>query len=567
MLNRMKRIAIAMTALLLLTASCDEYLKTASNNVGVISENLAESSIDEIVIFTDSAIEQETRNILNKQIGDITVNDVLSITVINIGSNWNSGDNHKLVTTLGDLKWFKNLQELTIIGQEIKNLRGIEELTNLRLLMVRDNSIKSIEQVRNLTNLVRFDCSGNYISDYTPLRNLVNLEELCGSIENISELKNLTKLRRLYSPWGLISDISELKNMQKLEYLNLHNNSISNIDSLGNLVNLYYLDLGNNKIYNIDSLSSLKKLSYLNLQDNQIADFSVLDQCPPIEEICLSGNLVSDDLLEKYYPPWMRLRLPWDEGQVEHFGQLFHPMEGRNENLGEVLKTEGADYKIENWRFYVNDSTMKNDINIAYPQIGDIDDYDLQKKINKLLYDAAFGVLIGYGQNVAGLENKVTYEIAWAGERFISIKFYISFYGYGAAYPNDLLCTANIDLRTGNQLMLKDFFEINDRFINRLKTCASLDGERYHILPELFEFLMQNYSDKELNGFLNNADIVQSGYRQAEYSSYYTENTLGISFVTSHALGSYAEIVINYDDLMDFMITDNDIWNEILPLR
>ena len=64
----------------------------------------------QVITFADSMIEQETRKILNKPAGEITEEEVLTITEF---GQWERDGVLELfegeVTTLSDLKWFKNL--------------------------------------------------------------------------------------------------------------------------------------------------------------------------------------------------------------------------------------------------------------------------------------------------------------------------------------------------------------------------------------------------------------------------------------------------------------------------
>jgi len=240
-------------------------------------------------------------------------------------------------------------------------------------------------------------------------------------------------------------------------------------------------------------------------------------------------------------------------------------IDGVDESLGMLVDIEDTQYYIESRSFYVFDDENENYIDIVYPQVGGISNGFLTERINLLLHDTAFYILNGYGNNVTGLENFVTFEVAWAGEMFLSVKFDIYFFGKGAAYYNELLFTANIDMRTGEPLRLTDFFVIDDRFVEVFRSCAIIDSVEYHIFQEAYEYVLC-YSDDELARVLGEADnsLEQSSFR--DNSSYFTNNTLGISFGTLHALGTYAEVVINYHDLLDCIATENDIWRELMSI-
>lgn len=218
-----------------------------------------------VITFSDPVIEAETRRILDKPEGDITTQEVLTIT--SFGDDWDRGKFASVsgdITTLEDLRWFINLESLVLSGCNISSLNGIEDLTNLVVL----------------------DCSNNNISDYSELSGLTNLEELSigdngAQRTDISSLASLIKLRRFYAPWCGIYDISILSNMGDLEYLQLFHNNIEDISALSNLTKLEYLELGTNKITDILPLENLLCLTYINLRD----------------------NLIPEDMLEAYYEP------------------------------------------------------------------------------------------------------------------------------------------------------------------------------------------------------------------------------------------------------------------------
>lgn len=191
------------------------------------------------VTFPDINFETVIRETLNKLTGDITADDLESITMLN-------GEN-------------RNISVIT----------GIEFCTNLQFLYLATNQIGDISALNNLTNLLRLDLWEN-------------------NIYNIGVLGNLTNLQFLILGYNQISDISILSQLTNLTYLTLHNNQISNISSLSNLTNLQSLYLGENQISDISSLSSLISLRELYLFYNQISNIEPLVQNSGIG----SGDLV-----------------------------------------------------------------------------------------------------------------------------------------------------------------------------------------------------------------------------------------------------------------------------------
>jgi len=230
----------------------------------------------------------------------------------------------------------------------------------------------------------------------------------------------------------------------------------------------------------------------------------------------------------------------------------------------EFTDIERKGYTIEPLRHTVNDDVKENYIDIIYPQLDNMEDKEVQEKINRILMDTAFGSLSIEGYDAQEVEQKVAYEVTWAGDNFLSVKFYTWCYIGRAAHDNNFLQGVNIYIRTGEMLKLTDFFDISYEFVEKFKTRAIMDSEKYHISPNAYWYVSHYYDDVDLKDILLSADVHTGLFPASDYSSYFTDNTVGVSFATVKSAGEYAEIVISYDDVRDDMKADNDMWNELL---
>lgn len=269
-----KQLIIVLAGIVILTG-CQQFRE----------QEAAVPSEPQVITFADSMIEQETRKILNKPAGEITEAEVLTITEF---GQWERDGVIEYfegeVTTLSDLKWFKNLKQLHLPNCSVQSLEGIEELTALESLDIRDNDIQSIEPVKNLKNLEDLDCADNPISDFSALSGLTKLEWLSigdSTVTDLSMVKNLTELTHLYVPDCGISDLSPLKNLNKLEFLELRKNNINDIEAL----------------------AGLQRLQYLNIEENQVSDISVLYALPDLQTVDLNGNPIPAGERVKFYEP------------------------------------------------------------------------------------------------------------------------------------------------------------------------------------------------------------------------------------------------------------------------
>lgn len=243
-----------------------------------------------IVSFKDKNLEQEIRDYIEKESGNIYQSDIEDIT------------------------------ELYMNNRQIKDLSGIENLTNLKKLNLGNNKISDVSALSKLTNIQKLnlgyipyygfempdpEVNYNEISDISALKNFTNLQELnlgYTKIKDINELKALSNLKKLDLSDNQISDISgivnALKELANLNDLNLSTNEISDISELSKLTNLKMLSLNSNNISNINTLKGLNNLQTLNLGSNQISDISnaanVLKELINLSDLNLSNNQISD---------------------------------------------------------------------------------------------------------------------------------------------------------------------------------------------------------------------------------------------------------------------------------
>ncbi|MDQ0231423.1 leucine-rich repeat domain-containing protein [Metabacillus malikii] len=119
----------------------------------------------------------------------------------------------------------------------------MEQLISLHASYQNITSLIGLEFAKNLESLSIY---GNQITDLTPLKDLTNISYLDierNEITSIEALANLTKLQTLWLDDNPIEDISTLAQFNNLTTLYLHYTEIDNIDVLLELDSLTYVSL------------------------------------------------------------------------------------------------------------------------------------------------------------------------------------------------------------------------------------------------------------------------------------------------------------------------------------
>ncbi len=189
------------------------------------------------------------------------------------------------------------LQNLFLIGLDIRSLKGLEYAVNLRGLFVIRSEVSDLTPLAGLKNLRDLKLNHNRITDISPLSGLVNLQRLQlhnNQIVDISPLAGLIGLRDLRMKSNEVVDITPLSGLVNLQCLKLHDNQISDITPLVGLIGLQELHLGSSLISDLTPLVNLQNLRVLSLQGEQISDVSPLAGLVGLQELILESTAISD---------------------------------------------------------------------------------------------------------------------------------------------------------------------------------------------------------------------------------------------------------------------------------
>lgn len=197
-----------------------------------------------------------------------------------------------------EIKILPQMRNLTHLHLNLKNIKGVENISKLNTLLYLSIGCYKTNHQRNQT-LKSLACDENKFSNLNFLKNLKFLKGLdisWNEIENIEAIQNLRSLEYLSLRMNKIKSIKPIEILKKLKFLDLANNAIEDISPLRQLSQLKFLNIGNNKISDIKTLSSLKSIKYLSLGNNPIKNFEVFDPSPTLELLNLNPNLFQYNL-------------------------------------------------------------------------------------------------------------------------------------------------------------------------------------------------------------------------------------------------------------------------------
>lgn len=229
--------------------------------------------------------------------------------------------------------------------------------------------------------------------------------------------------------------------------------------------------------------------------------------------------------------------------------------------------------------YCAKEETLENRIYFNYPQLKETESN--ANRINELiigfvesvLYEVCNGDFKGnlkdFSENWEWNNNDYTiqamdidYRVVRNDADYFSITFE-GLYNYRtSAHPINFFRSLIIDVKKCELITLSDLYHINSDFVNlfqeKLKEQFQIGlAEKAGVLPEeVFSFV-----DEALLEFDDN--FLLEGLHQADknsdygFHSFLTDGALGISVPLNHAIGDHFEIMINYEELKEYLIAEN----------
>ncbi|MGD9676786.1 MAG: hypothetical protein AB7V16_00270 [Vulcanibacillus sp.] len=238
---------------------------------GFLKDNIVEQDL-----FNNASdlILQEISKQVNKQVKDLTVEDLLSITKLSLDGPINNENDFEIIGNM------KNLITLSLQNVEAPNFNFLLGLTELQHLTI--NHFK--------TELP--------LPSFEPLKKLTYLEFNDGRISDIQFLQDVITLRTLIITRTKVEDISIISSLQNLVYLNISLNPISHIEPVKDLPKLNRLVMMNLRIDDPESLSECESLRNLDIRFTNITSIKPLINLENLEILLLSWQNIEDlDLL------------------------------------------------------------------------------------------------------------------------------------------------------------------------------------------------------------------------------------------------------------------------------
>lgn len=217
-----------------------------------------------------------------------------------------------------------------------------------------------------------------------------------------------------------------------------------------------------------------------------------------------------------------------------------------NSTGNKVSKDDSQNYTINNIMY------VDKNIKITYPVVSNVQDNNKQQNINNIIKTEALKIINIYG-NDANLT--VTPTIKLKGKHILSIEYTGSEYTNGAAYPNSIFYTTNIDMTKGSKIVLKDVLNISEDLVTKARS-GQYKGDSETKTAAISEIKAKK--DSDIINALNNADIIGDINSENIYS-YFTGDSIGISIGVSHAIGDHAEFEVKYSDIKNILNPNSEL--------
>jgi hypothetical protein len=200
---------------------------------------------------------------------------------------------------------------------------------------------------------------------------------------------------------------------------------------------------------------------------------------------------------------------------------------------------------------------------IVYPKIVNLKDSYKEKKINELIKFDALNLLNLYKASDKEFNLDINYEIKWKSSNVLSIQYFGMVNFKGAAHPNNLFFTTNLNINKARKIRLNELVNIDKTLSTKFKSGKYIN--KFGVSAELntaINMELDRLNNKDLIKMFKKTDTITS-----ESYSYLTKDSLGLSIVVPHPVGDHAEFEIKYAELTNNIKFENEIWKDWINPR
>ena len=200
------------------------------------------------------------------------------------------------ITSLEDMKYFKNMRKLGLVAQNITDVSPLSELP-LEALWLGINPIRDISPLRDCVTLSELYLDSTNIADISPLENLTNITRIALDYTDITDLSPLKgmALTELYIQ-SYVQEIQTKRDysifagmpLQQLIAMNLGSNQINDICEIKSLV--YLFAVHSDGIDDFERFAKMSSLKHIVLFDTNIGSLSGVEKMPNLEELDFGAN-------------------------------------------------------------------------------------------------------------------------------------------------------------------------------------------------------------------------------------------------------------------------------------
>ncbi len=322
----------------------------------LILANLAASTVAQEVSIPDPGLNATIREVLQKPIGPLTEQDLLSLTNLNARSRnvasidgleaarnlvaldlqINHLNNFSLPSELTNLvtldvssnpltniflpTGLANLTSLTLESDGLTNLTLPADLTRLNNLDLENNQLTSFDLPSNLTNLIALDLGFNSFTSFSLPAGLTNLATFYfagNPLTNVALPPGLSGMTELNLSQNLLTSFTLPEGMTNLIELDLFFNQLTNLTLPDDLTDLALLDLDFNRFSSLNLPPNLTRLSALHLRANLFTNFNLPAELTGLTHLDVSANPLTNITLPSGLNHLTTLRL--SENQLTRF--------------------------------------------------------------------------------------------------------------------------------------------------------------------------------------------------------------------------------------------------------